>query len=112
MSDFVLRKYRRLKRLIPLRYWHDARSSEGILTDLSMSGASISGNVPVTVGMVLALYLLVPGDMEPLVIERVLVKWVAASDFGVAFEALDPTVSARITTMITRLITTQHSATA
>ena len=108
MKDLMLRKYRRFTRLIPLRYLQHGRSSEGILTDLSLGGGSISGNLPVSVGLILALHLLVPGDVEPLVIERVVVKWVAASDFGVAFETLDPEVSERIAGMLARHISAHY----
>ena len=109
MSDRILRKYRRLKRLIPVRYLQPMRASEGLMMDLSMSGASISGNVPVSEGLVLALQLLVPGDPEPLLIEHGIVKWVEASDFGVAFDALDPAVSARIAGILARLGTAQNT---
>lgn len=58
----------------------------GSLKDLSLSGRAITGTVPVSVGMVLKVQLCVPGDQEPFLINRALVKWVNRLEFGVEFE--------------------------
>ena len=91
MAGLVIRKYQRLKRLVPVRYLGDGIAGEGIIKDLSLSGSYITGNVPVSVGMVLALQIFVPGDPELLLIEHATVKWVKRSEFGVDFDTPQPT---------------------
>ena len=68
----------------------------------------MTGNAPVSVGMALALQIFVPGDPEPLLIDRAIVKWVKGSEFGVDFDMLQPTVAERITTVISTLVKTQQ----
>ena len=110
MAGFVLRKHQRLKRLVPVRYSGDGIVGEGIIQDLSLSGSYLTGNVPVSVGIALALELFVPANSEPLLIDRGTVKWVKGSEFGVNFDTLPLTVTERITTLISTLLKTQHDA--
>ena len=110
MAGFVLRKNQRLKRLVPVRYLGDGMAGEGIIKDLSLSGSYITGNAPVSVGMALALQIFVPGDPEPLLIERAIVKWVKGSEFGVDFDTPPPRVAERITKIISTLVMTQHGS--
>ena len=108
MDGFVMRKYQRLKRLVPVRYLRDGMTGEGIINDLSLSGSYMTGNAPVSVGLALALQMFVPGDPEPLLIDRAIVKWVKGSEFGVDFNLPQPTVAERITTVISTLVKTQQ----
>jgi hypothetical protein len=55
------------------------------------------GNVPVSVGMALALQIFVPGDPELLLIDRATVTWAKRSKFGVEFDTHEPKVAERIT---------------
>jgi PilZ domain len=110
MAGFVMRKHQRLKRLVPVRYLGDGMAGEGIIKDLSLSGSSITGNTRVSLGMVLALHIFVPGDPEPLLIDRAIVKWVKRSEFGVDFDTPQPKVAERITTVISTLVKTQHGS--
>jgi hypothetical protein len=59
---------------------------------------------------VLALQIFVPGDPEPLLIDRATVKWVKGSDFGVDFDASESEVTERITKIISTLVKTQHGS--
>ena len=108
MAGFTMRKHRRLKKLVPVRYLRDGMTGEGIIKDLSLSGSYMTGNAPVSVGLALALQIFVPGDPEPLLIDRAIVKWVKRSEFGVDFDTLQPTVAERITTVISTLVKTQQ----
>lgn len=110
MAGFAMRKHQRLKKLVPVRYLRDGIAGEGIIKDLSLSGSYMTGNAPVSVGLALALQMFVPGDPEPLLIDRATVKWVKGSEFGVDFDTLQPTVAERITTVISMLVKTQHSS--
>ncbi|HSQ50668.1 MAG TPA: PilZ domain-containing protein [Nitrospiraceae bacterium] len=110
MAEFVMRKHQRLKRLVPVRYRGDGIVGEGIIQDLSLSGSYLTGNAPVSVGIALALELLVPGHSESLLIDRVTVKWVKGSEFGVNFDTLQLKVVERITTLIATLVQTQHDS--
>ena len=109
MAGFVMRKGQRLKTFAPVRYRADGIAGEGIIKDLSLSGSYITGNAPVSVGIALALQIFVPGDPEPLLIDRAIVKWVKKSEFGVVFDTPQPKVAERITTVISTLVKTQHS---
>jgi hypothetical protein len=52
----------------------------------------------------------VPGDPEPLLIDRATVIWVKGSEFGVDFDTPEPKVAERITTVISRLVKTQFGS--
>jgi len=110
MAGFVMRKYQRLKRLMPVRYRGDGIVGEGIIQDLSLSGSYLTGNAPVSVGIALALELFVPGNSEPVLIDRGTVKWVKGSEFGVTFDTLQPKVVERITTLMATLVKTQYDS--
>ena len=90
--------------MVPVRYLGEGVTSEGIIEDLSLSGSYINGNAPVSVGMALALQIFVPGDPDPLLIERAIVKWVKGSEFGVEFDAPQPKVAERIIMTISTLL--------
>ena len=110
MAGFVMRKSQRLKTFAPVRYRGDGIAGEGIIKDLSLRGSYIIGNAPVSVGMVLALEIFVPGDPELLLIDRAIVKWVKLSKFGVDFDTLQPKVAERITQVISTLVEAQHGS--
>ena len=120
MAGFVMRKNNRLKKLVPVRYLADGIAGEGIIKDLSLSGSNITGNVPVSVGMALALHIFVqgdavpffvPGESVPLLIDRATVKWVKGSEFGVDFDTpLPKKVAEQITQVISTLVKTQHGS--
>jgi PilZ domain len=105
MTGFNLRKNQRLKKLVPVRYvMRDGIAGEGIIKDLSLSGSYMTGNAVVSVGMMLALQIFVPGDPEVVLIDQATVKWVKGSEFGVNFETLPPNVAAHVTTIIATLV--------
>ena len=108
MAGFVMRKNQRLKKLVPVRYLGDGIAGEGIIKDLSLNGSYMTGNAPVSVGLALALQIFVPGDPEPLLIDHATVKWIKGSEFGVDFDTPEPKVAARISTVISTLVKTQH----
>lgn len=108
MTRFVMRKNYRFKRLVPMQYMGGGIAGEGMIEDLSLSGSNIAGYTPVSVGMALALKLFVPGDLEPLLIDRAIVKWAKGSEFGVDFGTPQPPVAERIMTVISRLVKTEY----
>ena len=110
MAGFLMRKGQRLKTFATVRYRGDRIAGEGIIKDLSLSGSYIIGNVPVSVGMVLALQIFVPGESELLLIDRATVKWVKRAEFGVDYEIPQPEVGERITQLISTLVKIQHGS--
>ena len=110
MAGFAMRKHQRLKKLVPVRYLGDGMVGEGIIKDLSLSGSHITGNRGVSLGMALALKIFMPGNPEPLLIDRAIVKWVKKSEFGVDFDTPQPKVAERITTVISTLVKTDHGS--
>lgn len=109
MAGFVMRKDQRLKKIVPVRYLGDGLTGEGVIKDLSLNGSYVTGNVPVSVGMVLALQIFVPGDSEPLLIDRATVKWVKGAEFGMDFDTHEK-VADRIAKIISTLVKTQHGS--
>ena len=110
MSEFVLRKDQRLKFLIPVRYLKDGRILEGIMTDLSLTGGAIAGDAPVSVGMAFTLHVHLPEEPTRLVIERVMVKWIKRSVFGVVFQTLPKRVKERFTIILALKLEALHSS--
>lgn len=110
MSWFFIRRQQRLTRVVSVQYFLDGIAGEGIIDGLSLSGSYMTGNIPVSVGMALVLQMFVPGDPEPLLIDRATVVWVKGSEFGVYFDTPKPKVVERITTVISTLIKTQHDS--
>jgi hypothetical protein len=110
MAGFIMRKYQRLEKLVPVRYLMDGAAGEGIIKDLSLTGSRITGNAWVCVGMVLTLQIFVPGDPEPLLIDRATVKWVKGSEFGVVFDTPKPKVAERMSIIVSTLVTRQHGS--
>jgi hypothetical protein len=108
MASFGVRKHQRLKELIPVLYGSEGSVGEGLIQDLSLNGSYIMGNRPVPLGGSLTLQLFVPGDPRPLIIDRVMVKWVEGLAFGVDFGTLNAKIADRITTTIATLVTAQH----
>ena len=108
MAGFVMRKGQRFKTFATVKYRGPRVAGEGIIKDLSLTGSYITGNVPATVGMVLALEMFVPGDPDPLQVERAIVKWVKRAEFGVDFDNPPPEVAERITQLIATLVKTKH----
>jgi CheY-like chemotaxis protein len=109
ISEFGMRKNQRIKKLAPVRYRGDGIAGEGMIEDLSLRGSYINGNTPVVVGMALSLQMFVPGDPDPVMIDRATVKWVKGSEFGVDFDTSQPQVANRITTIISMLVKSQRS---
>jgi hypothetical protein len=110
MAGFVVRKAQRLKTFATMRYFGDGVAGEGIIKDLSLNGSYITGNRPVSIGMVLALHIFVPGEAELLLIDRATVKWVKRAEFGVDFDTHEPKVAERITKLISTLVKAQHGS--
>ena len=110
MAGFILRKGQRLKTFATMRYFGDGVAGDGIIKDLSLNGGYITGNRPVSIGMVLALHIYVPGDPELLLIDRATVKWVKKAEFGVDFDIHELKVAEHITRVISTLVKTQHGS--
>ena len=110
MAGFILRKGQRLKTFATMRYFGDGVAGEGIIKDLSPNGSYITGNRPVSIGMVPALLIYVPGDPELLLIDRATVKWVKKAEFGVDFDIHEMKVAEHITRVISTLVKTQHGS--
>jgi hypothetical protein len=110
MPGYIERKNPRIKTFATLKYRGYKLAGEGIIKNISLTGGYIIGNTPVTVGMVLALRIFVPGEAELLVIDRVTVKWVKKTGFGVHFDSPKLEVAKRITQVISTLVNTQHDS--
>jgi hypothetical protein len=110
MAGFVMRKNQRFPASVPVIYRGMDVAGEGTVMDLSLSGWQIRGNEPVSVGMALVLRVFLPGEAEPLRIERATVQWVKGSEFGVDIGTPPPKVAERITQLISALVKTHHGS--
>ena len=110
MTWLFMRKQHRPTRVVSVRYLRDGIAGEGLIDSLSLSGSCITGNRPVSIGVALALQMFVPGDSEPLLIDRATVIWVKGAEFGVVFDTPTPKVAERITTVAAKLVKTQHDS--
>lgn len=111
MAGFRMRKNQRFKESVPVLYRGAQTAGEGMLTDLSLSGGAVKGNEPVSVGMRLRLRILAPGDSEPLLLDRAIVRWVKGLEFGIEFDQPPATVQAGLLRKIATLVQLQHGAT-
>lgn len=110
MAGFVIRKNQRFRESAQVQYRGEGVFGEGRIKDLSLSGSHVAGEVPVSKGMTLALHVVLPGDSEPLLIERATVQWVKGSDFGVDLGAPQRRVAERITKIVAELVQKQYGA--
>ena len=109
-AELVMRGHQRFERSVPVRYQGAKIAGEGIINDLSLSGSSMTGNAPVSIGMVLTLHMFVPGDPAPLLIDRATVQWVKGPEFGVDFGTPPPKVAERLTQVISMLAKRQQDS--
>lgn len=86
MGRFAVRKNQRFRESVPVLYQGKEVAGEGMVKDVSLSGWQIKGSEPVSVGMPLVLRVFLPGEPEPLRIDRVTVQWVKGVEFGVEFD--------------------------
>lgn len=107
MTQFLLRKHTRFQESVPVRYRGHGLAGDGLLQDLSLSGARIRGITPVTSGMVLELAITIPGEPDPLRVDGAAVQWVRGLDFGVEL-APQRDVAQRITRLIADMVHRQH----
>lgn len=110
MTWLFMRKQHRPTRVVSVRYLRDGIAGEGLIDSLLLSGSCIIGNRPVSIGVALALQMFVPGDSEPLLIDRATVIWVKGAEFGVVFDTPTPKVAEQITTVAAKSVKTQHDS--
>jgi hypothetical protein len=95
-EGFVFRTYSRFPLRIPILYMGKDLVGQGAIRELSRVGCRILGTYPVTPGETLSLRISHPTHPEPLLIEKVGVRWVKGFEFGVSFDPLDEGVAERL----------------
>jgi hypothetical protein len=110
MGRFAVRKNQRFRESVPVLYQGKEVAGEGMVKDVSLSGWQIKGSEPVSVGMPLVLRVFLPGEPEPLRIDRVTVQWVKGVEFGVEFDTPSRKVMDRIERIIAELVQKQHGS--
>ena len=109
MAGFFIRKNQRFKESVPVQYRGRSIVGEGIIKDLSLSGGHIKGKTPVSEGMVLELHVMLPGESQPLLIDRATVQWVRGLEFGVELKP-PPQVAERLAKLVALLTKTLHGS--
>jgi hypothetical protein len=110
MGRFFLRKNQRFSTSMPVLYWGNGVAGEGMVKDLSLSGWQITGNEPVSVGMLLVLRVFPRGEPELLRIDRATVRWVKGLEFGVVLDSPSRKVLDRIERIVDGLVNKQHGS--
>ncbi|HET8579677.1 MAG TPA: PilZ domain-containing protein [Nitrospiraceae bacterium] len=82
------------------------RGGSGIVQDLSVNGCLIVSDTPVEPGDYLCLWLYIPHDSSPVVIEGAEVRWSAEERFGVCFLTLQRDEQIRLFEYINTIATT------
>jgi PilZ domain-containing protein len=101
---FALRIYSRFPVQISVIYLGHDSAGQGIVQELSRVGCRILGKDPVMAGEALSVRIALPSSPKPLIIERVIVKWVKGLEFGVAFDDLDPREADRLQRQLEALL--------
>ena len=75
----------------------------GTVMNLSKGGCLVEADSRVYSGMHVTLHLDVPGEAEPLLIERAAVRWSRGREFGVGFIAVAPPHQERLDRLLEQL---------
>lgn len=78
------------------------RAGSGTIQDLSDSGCLIVSPTKVEPGAHLSLWLALPRDPVPVLIEGAEVRWSAGERFGLCFQTLQPPVQIRLSQYLKR----------
>ena len=81
----------------------DIGDNTGTALDLSPGGCRIQSDMTIFVGMHLSLRITVPGEDQPIQIERAAVRWSLGHEFGVEFVATRTRDGDRLRRLIQRL---------
>lgn len=100
MAPYTVRKEERFRESVPVEYQGEQITGEGFVSELSLSGGRIVGNVPVSVGLSLVLHFSLPGEPEPFTFEGATVRWVRGIEFGVDLGPLPSDTAERFTRVI------------
>jgi hypothetical protein len=82
------------------------RGGSGTVLDLSVNGCLIASPTPVELGNYLCLWLYLPHDAVPILIEGAEVRWSAEEGFGVSFLTLQPHEQIRLFEYLNTIATT------
>ena len=78
------------------------RGGSGTVLDLSVNGCLIVSSTQVRPGDSLSLWLSLPHDVVPILIEEAEVRWPAQERFGVCFQTLQPQEQLRLSQYLRR----------
>ncbi|MGH7227681.1 MAG: PilZ domain-containing protein [Nitrospiraceae bacterium] len=86
---------------LPVSFNGDRKGS-GTIVDLSVNGCLIVSSVRVKPGDHLSLWLSLPQDAVPILIEGAEVRWSADERFGLCFQTLEPQAQIRLSHYLKR----------
>ena len=101
----IVRQVPRFTVQLPVLFNGD-RGGLGTIQDLSVNGCLIVSDTPVEPGDYLCLWLYLPHDVSPIVIEGAEVRWSAEEQFGVCFLTLQPQEQSRLFEYLNTIATT------
>ncbi|ULA64566.1 MAG: PilZ domain-containing protein [Nitrospira sp.] len=78
------------------RWFAKKRAGFGVVYDVSLKGARVTSEAPMTPGDQVTVLLRLPKQMSPLAVERATVRWVKNQTFGLEFMHLTSTAATRL----------------
>jgi len=78
------------------RWFAKKRAGLGVVYDVSIKGARVTSEAPMTPGDQVTVLLRLPKQMSPLAVERATVRWAKNQTFGLEFMHLTSTAATRL----------------
>ncbi len=109
-STFQVRPYHRLPAHCSLYVQTKHGQAKGTLWNLSLGGCRISTTVPLPVGSPVALIILFPEPVGPVLIKTASVCWTRSDDYGLRLVTLHPLEAARLKRYVTQAVSEEVHA--
>jgi hypothetical protein len=106
--NFKIRSYQRFAVQCPIFYLCQEFIAQGSIWNLSRKGWRVDGEHDVTVGMVLALCIFLPGHQVPITVERATVRWSRGQEFGLETIYMRPDQHTRFRHFVRSLVEQQN----
>lgn len=100
---FVVRPYRRFSIQCPVLYSCGPFNGIGTVSNFSMSGWRVSGDLPMRAGEMLSLSVTLP-NKQRINISGATVSWSKSNDFAVETKAIEPHTAERLRQYVKRLV--------
>jgi hypothetical protein len=112
LTAFTVRTYSRFPVHCPVSYMGPDFLGTGTVWNLSRSGWRVQGDSLVERGMKLSLSITLPGEKEPVKVDKAVVRWVQGQDFGVKIVEMLPEEWTRLARVVDKFLEHRYGSTA